>query len=356
MTHQDQAIDLFRRRLTALFFWRQAVGFATLWLFVWGTGVLALRASVGMDGVTLLWGAVGLVPCFVLAWIVAVRQTPRAAAVRALLDRESHCGGLLMAGAEKPLGDWEDRLPAVTLPAVRWRSRRAAMQFLAASAFVALAFLVPQRLAGITDHSLDVSKEVEQLAQQADALKEEKILTEAKAEEYKEKLDRLRDEAKGKDPSRTLEALDHLQDLLQKTAKEAANDASRKNEELARDEALAESLRKRGKDDLKPAVKNEAMAELARLTRKHAKENEGLAKDLDDEKLAGDLDSGALSEEDLKKLSKALKDAKGDLKRRLEKLVKLKLIDAKALKDCDKCGEAKTEELLALLKEGTCGS
>jgi hypothetical protein len=355
MTTQDQAIDLFRRRLTALFFWRQLFGFATLWLFLWGTAVLALRASVGTAGLPLLWGAAGLVPCAVLAWIIATRQTPRPAAVRALLDRESRCGGLLMAGDERSLGSWEDRLPSLALPAVRWRARRAIAQFLAAIGFVALAFLVPQRLAGLVDNSLDVRKEVEQLTQQVDALKEEKILTEAKAEEYKEKLDRLRDEAKGKDPSRTLEALDHLENLLQKTAKEAANDAARKNEELARDEALTESLRKRRKDDLKPAVTKEAMSELARLTRKAAKENEGLSRDLDDE-LASDLDSGALSEEDLKRLSKALRDAKGDLKKRLEKLHKVKLIDAKALKECDKSGEAKTEELLALLKEGTCGS
>jgi hypothetical protein len=355
MTSQDQAIDLFRRRLTALFLWRQIVGLATLWLFVWGTGVLALRAAVGLSAVPLLWGAAGLVPCFVLAWLVAARQTPRPGAVRALLDRESRCGGLLMAGAEQGLGEWEERLPTLTLPAVRWRGRRAALQFVAAAVFLVIAFLVPERLAGITDNSLDVSKEVEQLALQVNALKEEKILTEAKAEEYKEKLDRLREDAKGKDPSRTMEALDHLENLLQKTAKEAANDAARKNEEMGRDEALAESLRKKGKDDLKPAVKNEALAELARLTRKAAKENEALSKELDDE-LTADLDAGALSEEDLKKIADALRNAKGGLKKKLEKLHKLKLIDAKALKDCDKCGDAKTEELLALLKEGTCGS
>jgi hypothetical protein len=356
MTSQDQAIYLFRRRLTHLFFWRQAFGLFTVWLFVWGTAVLALRAALGVPGLPLLWGAVGLLPCAVFAGLIAGRQTPPMVAVRAVLDRECGTGGLLMAGAEQDLGRWQDRLPELHLPRLRWRARRAAIQFFAATGFVGLAFLAPERLADITESPLDVSAEVKQLTEQINALKEEKVLTAAKAEEYKEKLDALQDDAKGKDPTRTLEALDHLGDLLKKTAKETANGDTRKTEELARDEALAESLRKRGKnDELKPAVKTESMKALARLTRKAAQENEAVKDELDSE-LDRDLDAAELSEKDLEKLAKALKDAKGELKKRLEKLKKVKLLDAKDLKDLDKAGDAKTEELLAMLKEGTCGS
>jgi hypothetical protein len=352
MTTQDLAIRSFRKRLAAVLVCRQALGLATVWLFVWGTVVLALRAALAISPLPLLWGLAGLLPCVAGGWLLARRQVPRAAAVRALLDREGRCGGLLMAGAEQPLSGWESALPEFELPRVHWRGRRAWGLLGTAAAFTALAFLLPPHLTDLTGNpSLDVGAEVEKLAQQIQVLKEEKLIDAARADDLKQKLDKLRDQASGKDPAKTLEALDHLENLAQKTAREAAEDALRKTEEMTRQEALAEALRKARKGkDIAPKVEAEAMAVLSRMARQAAAESKQLDEHLDPE-LTRAMEKGELSKEDLEKLAEALREAKGEFKGRLGKLHKLKLIDAKALKDCDKCAECKSDELLAYLKE-----
>src|SRR5436305_14106265 len=106
MTAHDKAVQQFGRRLAALLVFKQALGLATAWLFVWGTAVLALRAALGTPRLPLLWGLAGLAPCAAVAFVAARRRFPALAAVRALLDQQSRSGGLLMAGAEQPLGRW----------------------------------------------------------------------------------------------------------------------------------------------------------------------------------------------------------------------------------------------------------
>src|SRR5262249_44190886 len=160
MTAHDRAVQQFGRRLAGLLVGRQVLGFTTVWLFVWGTAVLALRAALGTPRLPLLWGLAGLAPCAVLAYYVARRGFPAAAAVRALLARHSRRGGLLMAGAEQPLGAWEGSLPALVLPQVRWHGRRSWGLLAVAVGFVVLAFALPQRFADLgSGPPLDVGRE-----------------------------------------------------------------------------------------------------------------------------------------------------------------------------------------------------
>lgn len=358
MTSQDQVVLSFRRQLASLLTCRQAVALATVFLFIWGSGVLGLRAALGAPREPLLWGLLGLVPCVGLAYWLARRKLPHETAVRALLDRTSHSGGLLMAGAEKDLGRWEWLMPEVREPRLRWDASRAAGYLVVAVGFALVAFFLPDRLTDFgNDPALDVGPATERLAKQVEVLKEEKIIEAKRADDLKGKLEQVREDAKGKDPAKTLEALDHVENLTQKAAREAAEDAIRKTEELTQNENLTDALRKAGAKDIAPKVEAEAMAQLAVLTRKAAKENAQLDKQLDlDPELAKALDKGELSKEDLKKLSDALKDCKGELSKKLGRLHKAKLVDAKALKKCSECGEGKSEELLAYLKECRGGS
>src|SRR5262245_65119075 len=146
-----------------------------------------------------------------------------------MLDDRDDCGGLLMAGADADLGAW--RTPEITLPRLRWRKARAFGLLAASSAFVLISLLAPVRFAATgASRPMDVGREVENLSAQIEALKEAQVIEEAKAEALEQKLDQLGQEALGEDPAKTWEALDHLNDAVEKAAKEAAEAASASRE------------------------------------------------------------------------------------------------------------------------------
>jgi len=350
----ERVIDQFRFRLAGLLFLKHALTALTVWAFLAGVAVLALR-SLGVSALALSWGlatlAVAIVPAAVLAW----RRLPSRVAVRAVLDRQSLCGGLLMAGAEVELGDWQQSMPALHRPRLQWRSGRAWGLLAAGVAFVLLGLLLPQSLAEMgSGPGLNIDKQKAKLEKQIDVLKEEAFLEPRKADDLKSRLEQLRRQALGKEPVKTLEALDHLKDVVTQTAREAAESTARKNETLAQAETLADRLRKkRSKDkEMSPRAMAEAMKQLAILTRKASAENEMLQQGLDqlDRETQEALKAGTLSPELLEKLKEMLKDAKDDMSRKLARLNKAELIDAELLAQCDKAGDCDGEGLAAYLK------
>jgi hypothetical protein len=336
MNLQDKAIRRFRRHLATLFVLKYALPLATVWAFLWGTAVLVLRATTGVERTPLLWGLAGLVVCVGAAVMLARRRLPAGSAVRALLDEQSGCGGLLMAGEEQELGAWRQKLPVLSLPQVRWDGRRAGALLAIAAGFVLVSFLAPQGLADLTSGSpLEIDREVARLIQQIALLKTESILDAARAESFKDKLADLREHASGKDPARTLEALDHLQNLASKVAREATEERTRQSERMTEAEALAEILSKSA-DLLSPKLKMEALSELAGLLDKSG---------LDGKELAAQFDP-----EELKKLADMIRDGKLDLSRQVERMHKAGLIDAELLSKCLKAGECDCEGLREYLK------
>jgi hypothetical protein len=350
----DHAIARFRLRLGAWLALRSALAALTVWAFAWGTVVLALRAALGVPRPPLLWGLAAMPLALLPALWLALRRLPSASAVRALLDRHARCGGLLMAGEEVGLGGWRQALPDVAQPQIRWRGRRAWALLASAAAFVLLAFGLPQKgLAGLAGAPrLEIGREAARLTEQLDVLKEEAVLEPKRAESLKDKLRQLRDESEGRDPVKTLEALDHLQEIAHKSARDAAESTTQKVEELARAEALAETLRKKAKE-LDAKATAEGMKELARLSRKAAAEKDVLDKEIDPEMLDA-LDKGALTSEQLKKLSEKLGECKVGKIGRVGKLVKVRLLDGEALGKCKKAGECDKEALEAYLKKNGC--
>jgi hypothetical protein len=313
----DQSIRRFIRTLALLLAFRQSLNFVTIWFFVWGAVALVLRAASSTTRGQLSWGAVGVAVAVIAATIVSRRRLPSRNSVRAMLDNRNDCGGLLMAGADADLGAW--RVPEVTLPRLSWRKARAFGLLAAASAFLITGLLAPVRFATINAaRPMDVSREVENLSAQIEALKEAQIIEEAKAETLEQKLDQLGQEASGEDPAKTWEALDHLNDAVEKAAKEAAEAADARRGRLARAEALAEGLTA-GADQLDSKTMTEAMRTLGEMARKAVKENESLAGDLSPETLEA-IKSGSLKAEHLKDLSKALSQSKSALNQKLSKL------------------------------------
>jgi hypothetical protein len=197
---------------------------------------------------------------------------------------------------------------------------------------------------------LDIEKQKAKLEKQIDVLKEEAILEPQRADDLKSKLDRIRREARGKEPVKTLDALDALKDMVSKTAKEAAESIARKSEGLGRAETLADVLKKR--PEMSPKLTAEGMKQLADLANKAAADNELLKQSMEiDKELMDALKAGKLTKEQLEKLKGIFKDVKGDLAKTLAKLAKAELIDPETLAKAEEAGESDTEGLRAYLKD-----
>lgn len=332
MTAHDRAIDLLRTRLAAVLALRQSLALLTVWAFLWGAAVLGLRAAFGVARPPLLWGLSAVPFALLAANLLAWRGLPSRAAFRALLDRRSGCGGLLMAAEEETLGAWQEKMPAPVLPELHWQARRAWVLLAVGGAFLLLCFAVPQRYTNLGGQPLEIGPEVEKLQRQIKVLKEEAVLEPERAEAMQKKLEQVRDEALGKDPVKTLEALDHVQDVTSKAGRQAAEQAARKKERLADMEAAVELLRKKNKS-LTPRQLAAAMSELATLTRKAASESALSRKKLDPKKLQAAL-KGKLNPDDLKDLLDALNASEEEADELLEKLKIVGLIDAECLGKC----------------------
>lgn len=140
-------------------------------------------------------------------------------------------------------------------------------------------------------------------------------------------------QAAGKDPAKTLEALDHLNDVVRQAARQAAEAKARQANQLGKVDAAAEALQKAA-PMLDPQETADLMKELANLAQHAAAENEALQDELGAE-LAAALKEGKLSPEQLKQLTAAAKSAKGSVSKTAKNLHNAKLIDADQLKACE---------------------
>ena len=348
MVHHEKAISQLRLRIAFFLFFRRLVILLAVWGFAWGTVVLVLRGGFGVSSSPLLWGLAGLPVTMGASVWLARRNVPSSTAVRALLDKRARCGGLLMAAEVADIGDWEQQIPPPGLPLLRLRNPRAWAFFGAAAAFVLVSFLIPQRLAGLPlPHELEVSREVEKIAAQVEALKEEEIVESARAEELKERLEQIREEASGEDPVKTWEALDHLENLAATAAQKAAEEALAQTEELARAETLAEALTK---GDADSQLMTEAMKELSGMVQDALDESGSLKRRLSwDTQNA--CQAGSLKMAQLSDVLHALRLSKAELLDKLGNLSDAGLIDAKILKECEWLAECDSGDLLAFLEE-----
>jgi hypothetical protein len=328
----EKVVGQFYRRLAGWCAVRKAVAAVTLFAFAWGTAVLVLRVALGTPAEPLLWAAVGVpVAAGVAVWL-ALRRLPDRAAVRALLDHRGDCGGLLMAGAERDLGRWE---PAVGgLPRLRWRAGRPLGLLAAAVGYVALGFLLPTREIAADAGALDVNRETDRLGKQVKVLHEEKVIDRDRAETLEKKLAEVKTQAGAKDPAKTLEALDHVNEVLKQEARKAAEAAARKADKLDQLGAAAEAIQAAA-PSLDPVAAAALMAELSAMAAKAAAE--GDLGDLDPE-LAAACKAGKLSPEQLAKLAAAAKDGARKGQKLAKALYDARLIDADQLKACEgKC-------------------
>ncbi len=347
MNTDNKAIRKFRIKMAALLILKKTLAVVTVWGLLWGTIVIVLRAAIGMPRLILLGGGIGLILAIGCAVVLALRQIPTRTTLRASLDKYSGAGGLMMAAETVELGNWRKRLPSIHTPRLRWRGGGSWARFAGTVLFVCISFLIPQRFVEISKaNPLDISEEVNQLADGIDVLEEEEIIELAEAETLEEKLAQLQAEASGEDPVKTWESLDHLADTLSQESADAAQDALSETERLTEAETLSEGLIHEG-SEMDTALLAESMATLSGLVQEAAQENALLAAQLANL----EDDANSLTLEQLKEISAALRFTKRDINDRLAKLYTANLIDLETLKASEKLGQCNSDGLAAFLDE-----
>ena len=280
MQPTDHTLGVLRRTIAGVLALRYALFAAAIWLFSWGILILIARVAWHADRAALVWGALGLLGALAFGLAMAVRRRPDNRQLRALIDRHSEAGGLVMAADEVDLTAWRSRTPTAAAPAIRWRSGRAWTLVAASAAFVAIAFAVPDALTAMSEgNQLDVSEEVEQLAEQIELLEDERVIESDEAATLTEKLRQIEKEARGADPTKTWEALDHITERVEKEAEQAAEKAVNETERMNRIETLADALRQAG-DQLSPEAMAGAMQQLNEQIKDAAAANETFAQSL----------------------------------------------------------------------------
>jgi len=352
------AIQAFSFKLKLLLTLRVVVQVATVWFFIWGVFVLAMRISHVQQTAWLALGIFGFVPVALLfAWRESCRH-PAATHIRANYDRLNACGGVIMSEETADMSAWLGQLPSAVVPKIYWRSARPLLLLGLAAGFAATALLLPERVTHLgKNHSLEVAPIIEQLQAEVKTLAEEKIVDGKKADELQQQLSQLQKDASGYDPNKTWEALDHVKQANADAAKQAAEEAITKTESLAQAETLAKAMQAAAESGMSAETASQAAQDLASLINSAKLEAGILNGQIPPELLSG---LNGLDKEQMAKLAKALELNKNSLGQMVSKLANLKMIDPATLAKCQSAGQCKNPgglaDYLSKCQGGKCDS
>jgi len=330
-----QALQAFAHRLNRVLLLRVVVQQMTVWFFVWGVLVLALKF---LRVPHTEWFALGLFGFAPIALIVALRerrQRPAFEKLRANYDRANACGGVIMAQEAADMAAWLEHLPSPAVPKFHWRSGRPMMLLCVAALFAATALLLPERLATFSSHrTLEIGQLVGQLQAEVKTLAQEKILPEQKANDLQKQLAQVEKDASSNDPNKTWEALDHIKQSNSDQAKQAAEEATQKTESLTEAGTLAKAMEQAAENGMEPATAAQAAQDLASLLNAAKLEQGILNGQIPPELLQNLAGANGLNREQMEKLLKALELNKGALSTTVSNLANLKMIDPATLAKC----------------------
>ena len=332
-----EALRAFAQKLGFLLALRVAVQTATVWFFVWGVFVLAMRFSGAQNTEWLGLGVFGFAPIAALVVVKERRRQPAFEKIRANYDRLNACGGVIMAEEAADMGAWLTLLPEAAVPKFHWHSGRPLLLLFVSALFAATALLLPERLTRFSLHRLlEIGQIVEQLQAEVKTLAQEKIVPDKKADELQKQLSQLQKDSSSYDPNKTWEALDHIKQSNNDAAKQAAEEALQKTESLTEVETLAKAMQSAAESGMEEATASQAAQDLASMLNA-AKLEEGILNgQIPPELLAG---LNGLNKEQMEKLVKALELNKGALSMTMSNLANLKLIDPATLAKCNSAGK-----------------
>jgi hypothetical protein len=340
------------KRIWAILTLRQTIWWSAVWFFVLGAIVLGVRMTTTWPTHYLVAATAVVFPIGVALGIWQWRTRPAEQELRGVLDRHNQAGGMIVAESDVDMGAWKKELPVLALPEFRWHSRRPLMVFTCAAVFLAATFLIPEKHLGFgADRTLEIGSLVGEINEELEVLEEEQILEEKKSNDLQNQLKKLEHDADARDPAKTWEALDHLKQANSDLAKQAAEEAMQKMNDLKHAEALAGALGMLPEPN--EALSAAGMQDLAAML-DDAKLENGLLKGEIPKDLLEKAKKGKLTPEQLKKLLEAIKNNKGDINDAIAKLVNIRLLDVEKLGECQGAGQCPNPGDLAKFLAANC--
>jgi hypothetical protein len=362
MPPMNRWIDQFQRRVLLGEFLHRAADALAIFLFVFGTSVLAVRLAVPQLWPHVLWLAVGAVPVAAAAWWLACQRQQSRRETIAMLDQRLAAGGLLMTLAERPDEEWLNHLPTIhalwrkALPRVfpkRFTSYLALpLLFAVAACFVPLREakstpIVPQAVA---------KNATEQLEELKESLEKAELLKDEEKKEFEEEVAKLQEETQDTPLTHeNWETVDALTERLQLRVDDAAAQNSKFQEAVAQLAKAAGGDGQQLSPEAQEQLEQDVAEAIEQLTKKGASQSEiGPGKPGSDSKsLQQKLqklmkDGKAKLPTDPQELQELLDNLKEELDKEQQKLSELR----KKCKACSKCkGEGEAEGLSDQLGE-----
>lgn len=243
-------------------------------LFVVGIAIAILRfyyPAVFSSHPYIVWGTTAFLAVLapVVSYWAAGRFVPSETSVRAWLDNQFSCGGVMAAEEYFPEAKhWEKKEISLAIrdklgELIPFRVLKPLFICLLSVFFLTSAALVPIPAAesvGVKTTAY-IEKDVQRIENKIELLKNEKILDSQQAEQMLQTLRRLSDNADGTDPLHTFEAIDALENQLDQSAQDAARQAE-ENAQDAQDAMDLSEAMKKDWDKLNDAQKEAASKEL----------------------------------------------------------------------------------------------
>ena len=306
----------------------------------WGAGLLMLAGRLaGQHGSV----AERLLFLFAIAGIVALaggalaaRRSPPLAAILAAIDAANSAGGLVMCAGTDGASAWP--VTVNRLPGIVWNASRATGGLALAMLFGLTTLLLPARFfAGTTRPATQgLGALVGELAERVSQAESENLLPEPLVAALSNQLERIEAGGDAADPARTLEALDHIEEELSKSADAQAEKLAAEQTALQATLALAEQMA----SSLDAAPPTDAQANAAAEAFSQLLAQAPLAPALASNLLAVVAGTNGLTTASLEQLAAQLREAGMCREAQLKRLGELRLVDASACRGGGSCTNA----------------
>lgn len=357
MVHEvifKQQVMKFRRKIFLLLFLRYFAIVIPFLLFIWGAVLLTVKAlsysnEFSMVSIWIVSALAGLLA--LVSIVIAIKKLPDPVKLLAVMDNNSQGGGLITASSELDISQWQSKCPQIFLPALSWRYQKPAFVFFMAAVFALFAFIVPARSLAVRPPAIDISPEITQLNEKLEVLSQENAIEDDLFKQFEKDIANMDQRAENGRSAGLWEAMDHLQNSLNRLAQTKTAEMTKQMNSSALAESLAQAINQSA-DSVSADLMTPALEKLAELAAQaltpQAAEKLGLSPE-ELKKMLEELKQSCDASQ-LAQLQSKLSQCKGNMSQSVSNMAKMKLIDAELLKMCEgagKCDSKKLAEYLA---------